>query len=51
MIFIDDTSWEKIVCDVKALNYGYLKTNVLAGAKMFAVSNKKKQPIITRVIF
>lgn len=51
MIFIDDTSWEKIVCDVKALNYGYLKTNVFAGAKMFAVSNKMKQPIITRVIF
>lgn len=42
---------EKIVFVVKALNYVYLKTTVFAEAKMFTISNKMKQPIITRVIF
>ena len=42
IIFIDDTSWGEIVYDVKALNYGYLKTNVFAMSKVFIISNKMK---------
>lgn len=42
IIFIDDTSWGKIVYDVKALNYSYLKTNVFSVAKVFTISNKMK---------
>lgn len=50
-IFIVETSWGEIVFVVKALNYDYLKTTVFAEAKMFTISNKMKQPIVTRVIF
>lgn len=39
------------VSDVKALNYGDLKTNVFAVAKLFTISNKMKEPILTRVVF
>lgn len=41
IIFIDDTSGGG-VNNMKALNYGYLKTNVFAVAKMLTISNKMK---------
>lgn len=35
----------KIVYDVKALNYDYLKTNIFAVAKVFTISNKIEEPL------
>lgn len=50
IIFKDATSWGEIVDDVKSLSYGYLKPNVFAEAKMFTISNKRKEPILAGVI-
>lgn len=34
-VFIDDDAWGKTVQDVKALNYGYLKTNICCGQSVY----------------
>lgn len=51
IIVIDDSFWGEMVYGVEALNYGYLKTNVFAVAKVFTISNKMEESIIRRVLF